>query len=153
MASPTQNAFNGRKLALVIGIHDYKGCDRPLNHLKKNAEDLRDQLMRIGFEFPPINDTPDGTMEMLQDFVDEIQCGDLVLVYLSGLYCHIDGKNYLLPAGDYETDTDEDFQKNANDVERMLERLLKDKKAHTVILILDCGTSYQLKNKSTSNRE
>jgi len=145
MASPTQNAFNGRKLALIISIDDYKGCDRSLNHLKTNAQNLRDQLMNIGFEFPSINEISDGTMEMIDDFVEEMQYGDLVLVYLSGLYCHVDGKNYLLPAGDYETDRDENFQDNINDVERMLDRLVRDKKAHTVILILDCGTPYQLK--------
>ncbi len=92
MASRTRKAFSGQKLALVIGIDEYKGCDRPLNHLKKNAEDLCDQLGKMGFKVTPKMNTPGDIMDIIDDFMEEIEAADMILVYFSGLSCHTEKK-------------------------------------------------------------
>jgi uncharacterized caspase-like protein len=149
MENRTRNAFSGQKLALVIGIDEYKGCDRPLNHLKKNAEDLCHRLDKIGFIVTPKINTAGDIMNIIDDFMKKFETAEMILVYFSGLSCHDNGINYLIPAGDYTPDTDVDFKENANDAKRVVERLLLDNKAHAVIMILDCGMPFNL----ASNRK
>lgn len=97
-----------------------------------------------------INVTSD-IMRPVRTFIDQIEDGDLVLVYFGGLSHRIRDKNYLLSFGDDETETDINFEDDNNDAKRILDRLVERNPSHVTILILDCCNSYVLKSDSTPN--
>lgn len=149
MTSPTSNVPSHRKFALIIGNGKYQRSNIQLNHLIKNAKDIHDQLENLKFKVTMKLNIIADIAAIIQDFVKTIQHADLVLVYYVGLSCHVQDRNFLVPVGDNQTEADINFEDNANDVQRILNRLVPENAPYATILILDCCRPYVLKSTAT----
>jgi hypothetical protein len=150
MASSNQTSSDCRKLALIIGNDNYARPQNRLNHSISNARELNGLLRTINFDVTMHTDVATDIMVTIKDFATKIKDGDLILVYFSGHSCQVNGKNYLIPVPGDQIEADIDIEVTANDVERILDRLL-EKKPYVTILILDCCRPYLLKGESTTN--
>ncbi|CAF4926200.1 unnamed protein product, partial [Rotaria sp. Silwood1] len=74
-----------RKLALVIGIDDYKSGSKLKNTIN-DANDMSSELKRIGFTTggPKLNLTCEQMKITIADFERSIEEGDMVLFYFAG---------------------------------------------------------------------
>jgi uncharacterized caspase-like protein len=150
MGSSTHDSSYRRKLALIIGNGNYRRSDKRVSHSMHNLENLCDQLEKINFEVTMTTNVVVDIMDKVKDFAAKIRHDDLILVYFFGLSCHVQDKNYLLPVGDDETESDINFEDNANDVKRILDRLEQNSLSpYATILILDCCRSFLLRSTST----
>ncbi len=111
-ASPESvSVSTGRKrVALIIGNSEYK--EAPLRNPAHDAEDIAKVLGELGFTVhTKINASQQEMEEVVQEFVSEIQNGDVGLFYFSGHGVQVGGDNYLIPVGSsFETETDVRFK-------------------------------------------
>lgn len=85
MASASVAIESRRKLALVIGIVQYKR-GREVNNAENDAKDMSSKLESIGFITggPKINLTYQGMNDALDKFKSSVQPGDMILFYFAG---------------------------------------------------------------------
>lgn len=79
------------KLALVIAIHAFDFSDQMPNlpHIVNNADDVSHALREIGFDVTKESNLKRREMKnVLNDFEDSIQPGDIVLFYFAGHAIH-----------------------------------------------------------------
>jgi uncharacterized caspase-like protein len=152
MPSSSEDLFDRRKLALIIGNGNYSQRINKLDQSVKNANDLANLLKTINFDVMTQNNIPNEIMKRIQEFVDEfkIRDGDLILVFFSGNAYQFNGRNYLIPIDDTRIDDDEDVEVFGTDVKRILDRLMENRPSCVVVFILDCCRPYVLKNASKS---
>jgi hypothetical protein len=109
---PQSEAPKERRIALVVGISDYKnveGLENPVN----DAEAMRAKLSSSGFEvFSGIDLTKNDFSKLVAKFKAEAQTATTALIYYSGHGFQFQGQNHLVPAdavlksrGDIETQT------------------------------------------------
>ena len=146
MASLAEEPSIHRKIALIICNRNYRRSNTQLNHLIHNAEALRDQLKNINFKITMKTDVVGDIGMVIKDFVKTIQPNDLVLVYYFGFSCHVNNKNYVISVGDEQNEVDINVENNANDVQRILSRLVPENAKHTTILVLDCCRPFTLRS-------
>ncbi len=123
-----------RRVALVIGNSDYKVG--PLQNPVNDAEDISGVLRTLGFAVRTKTNVNHFEMEeAVNEFVQDIQNGDVALFYFSGHGVQVKGENYLIPVGaPIKSETDVRFKTlNANLVLGKME----ESRNRTNIFILD----------------
>jgi uncharacterized caspase-like protein len=152
MATSNLSSSGRRKLALIIGNDNYARPQNRLNHSTSNARELSNLLRTIGFDVKTASDSDKQQMNThITNFPKTIGDGNLILIYFSGHGYQVNDKNYLIPVGDAQIESNRDVEDFAIDVEKMLERLVKTNPSYVTILILDCCRSYLLNNASASS--
>ncbi|MBV9506121.1 MAG: caspase family protein [Acidobacteriia bacterium] len=90
------SAVRSRRVALVLGNTEY-----PANRLVNpahDAEDMKAALERMGFRVTAGTNLGLRAMnERIQQFVSDVQTGDVALVYFAGHGMQVDGENLLVP--------------------------------------------------------
>ncbi|MFZ1813006.1 MAG: caspase family protein [Rhizobiaceae bacterium] len=131
-------AAEGRRLALVIGNDAY----RNITVLKKAVNDataLGEALQNAGFSVTRKTDLDRRQMNRaIQDFVAQVEAGDVAMLFYAGHGVEIAGKNYLLPVDvpDASGADAEFIQAESIALDDVLERL-RQKEARLNLLILD----------------
>ena len=93
-----QTALAEKRLALVIGINDYKDVPK-LEKAVGDASAIGDKLASLGFIVTKsLNPDRRSLNQALANLYKSIEPGDTVLVHYSGHGIEITGQNYLLPA-------------------------------------------------------
>ena len=152
MATSAEGLPRRRKLALVIGNGNYSRAENQLTHSTGNARALSDALKAIGFTVTLACDVEKQEMtNNIIDFSKTINNGDVILLYFSGHAYHIKGKNYLIPVRDTHIESDRDVEDFSIDLGRTLTRLVEKNPSHATICILECCSTYLLKNASAAS--
>ncbi|CAF1078581.1 unnamed protein product [Rotaria magnacalcarata] len=148
MASST---FDRRKKALVVGINKYVHAGSSLKTCIADAIALGDTLRSIGFEvLPGIDYTFEKFKHKIDEFVQKIQNGDVILFYFAGHGQESDGKNYLISSDyNYDHSTDENMYlaNNAVNIQYILHNMTK-KNPYVIIFILDCCRTRKIRTTS-----
>jgi uncharacterized caspase-like protein len=85
------------RVALVIGNAAYANAP-PLHNSRNDADDIADQLRRLGFEVVDGRDLDSrGMRAALARFAQKLKGTEAALFYYSGHGLQIDGQNYLVP--------------------------------------------------------
>jgi len=88
-----------QKIALVIGNNDYKNA--PLHNPENDAKDMARILSILGFAVTKKTNLNQQEMEeVINEFIEQIQPGDVALFYFSGHGSQVRGENYLVPVGE-----------------------------------------------------
>ena len=149
MASLRQEKLGRRKMALLIGNNDYRRRENQLSSSRSNAEDMSTMLKSINVDVKIACDVDKHAMVgIIADFSRIIRDHELVLFYFCGHGCHIDGKNYLIPADDGHIETKRDVIDFAISVDSVLSRLVERNPSYATVMILDCFRSYTLSEAS-----
>ncbi|MEM7428662.1 MAG: caspase family protein [Pseudomonadota bacterium] len=127
-----------KRVALVIGNNAYEHVT-PLLKAANDAETMAGTLARTGFAVTKVIDAPRRAMNLaVQKFVNQIEPGDVAMVFFAGHGVEIRGENFLLPTdipdaapGQEDFVTGEAISLNA-----VLDRL-KRRQAQLNIVILD----------------
>jgi hypothetical protein len=110
--NPSEQSSKQRRIALVVGISDYKnveGLENPAN----DAAAMQAKLSSLGFEvFSGTDLSKDDFEKLVAKFKAEAQSSTAALIYYSGHGFQFQGQNHLVPAdavlksrGDIETQT------------------------------------------------
>lgn len=85
--------------AVGIDIYDALAADKQLSNAVTDARLVAEELKRAGYEVPEnaINITRAQFYATWQSFLDRVEMGDTVVVFLSGHGVEIEGKNFVLP--------------------------------------------------------
>jgi hypothetical protein len=134
-AAPVTPANTGRRVALVIGNRAYPR--KPLMNSVNDARDvgalLQDQL---GFRTTVKTDlNQEAMVRAVEDFLSQVQSGDIALFYYAGHGMQVDGQNLLLPV-DFDA-TDDIAAKVHGYQANQLSGRLRGRGARTSIVILD----------------
>ncbi|CAF1253088.1 unnamed protein product [Rotaria sordida] len=110
-ANNQTQVISRRKLALVIGVEDYKYCKK-LQHAKNDANSMESTLQSIGFIVTKkINSTHDEIETVLLKFKQSVQKGDMILFYFAGHGIQCEDQNFLIPKEQDEND-DNNFRRS-----------------------------------------
>lgn len=141
-----------RKLALIIGINNYPR-DSKLVYCANDAEDVAYKLESIKFNVTQgINCDKEKFHNLIHEFAQRINPGDLVFFYFAGHGNEFESKNYLLPANysyNHSINEREYIQQNAINVQYILHEI-EGKSPDSTIMILDCCRIY-VKDRSRSS--
>jgi len=135
------------KRALTIGIDNYSYTVPPLTTCVKDAEGLCKALRSVGSSacdkfdvLPAYNCKHDEFKQKLDEFVEKINKGDIILFYFAGHAEEYSEKNYLLPS-DYNYDhsvSEAEYRlKNAINAQNIMHRI-NSVGPQITIFILDC---------------
>ncbi len=132
------SALAEKRLALVIGINDYKEVPK-LEKAVGDADAIGDKLEKLGFQVTKALNPDRRALNLaLSKLYGEIEPGDTVLVHYSGHGIEIAGQNFLLPADIPAPETgQEDLLKSESLPLSMLVDTLGEKGAGVRILIID----------------
>ncbi|CAF3256240.1 unnamed protein product [Rotaria socialis] len=150
MAAAQITAFPRRKLALIIGNDNYSKTYNKLNGSVKNAKKIRNLLKQIAFDVTIHTNIDANMMELIQNFCEQIDNGDLVLFYYSGHGCQVNGENYLIPIDDSNIEAETDVEDIGILVKNILKRLIEKNPSYATIAIFDCCVPYNLQNPTSS---
>ncbi|WGD56338.1 caspase family protein [Bradyrhizobium sp. CB1650] len=102
---PVSEARAQGRVALVIGNAAYANAPL-LRNSRNDADDISDQLRRLGFEVVDGRDLDSrGMRSVLARFAQKLKGTEAALFYYSGHGLQIDGQNYLVPV-DAQVDPD-----------------------------------------------
>ncbi len=123
-----------RRRALVIGNRNYamKPLLNPVNDATKLAQTLRETGFTVTLATDLNRQALDGAVDK---FVQSVQEGDTALFFFAGHGIEVKGQNFLLPT-DFSAKIEAQVKYQALNAAE-LQDLLQDRKARTVILILD----------------
>ncbi|CAK0754898.1 hypothetical protein CCP3SC1_2410001 [Gammaproteobacteria bacterium] len=130
-------AVDGRRVALVIGNSAYHAMPselQPLPNPVNDATDLAKALQRLGFQ---VTLRKDASLTQMDDsiyaFGQQINGGEVALVFYSGHGLQVKGENYLLPV-DAKFEREDQIERQAIKAGAMLEKMGK---AKTKLVFLD----------------
>jgi hypothetical protein len=125
------------KLALVVGNGEYRRA--PLKNPANDAKAIGDALKELGFAVTTMLDATRAEMvAAVQAYVRELEAKKCVgLFYYAGHGVQLDWKNYMLPV-DAEMDTVEDVQKQAVEVNSLIQGLVKASNPLNIIILDAC---------------
>lgn len=125
------------KIALVVGNSKYR--DTPLRNPANDAKAVGDALTASGFAVTTKLDATRAEMAVaVQDYVKALAAKKCVgLFYYAGHGVQLDWKNYMLPV-DAEVDSVEDVQKQAVEVNSLLQGLTRAANPLNVIILDAC---------------
>src|SRR5579863_4337380 len=134
-AAPSPTANTGRRVALVIGNRAYPR--KPLVNSVNDARDLGALLQdQLGFRTTVKTDlNQEGMVRAVEDFLSQVQAGDIALFYYAGHGMQIDGENLLLPT-DFDATDDIAAMIHAYQANQISGRL-QARGARMAIVILD----------------
>jgi len=135
IALPSTPANTGRRIALVIGNRAYPR--RPLVNSINDARDLGALLQgQLAFRTTVRTDLNQEAMtRAVEDFLGQVQSGDIALFYYAGHGMQIDGENLLLPI-DFDATDDIAAKVHAYQANQISGRL-RARGARMAIVILD----------------
>lgn len=125
-----------RRLALVIGIDDYKNVPK-LERAAGDARAISASLRKLGFEVTELYDQDRRSLNRaISKFARKLTPTDTAFIHFSGHGVEIDGQNFLLPADTPKpTDGDVDFVRSeAIGMNRLIRRISV---ARTRIFVID----------------
>lgn len=126
-------AFAASKMALVIGMSDYRNVI-PLTNAKADAAGVSDTLRRIGFDVTEATNAPLGDLvRTINDFSFRSETADIALVYYAGHGVEAAGENYLIPV-DAKLSDFRDIGTQAIPLESLLSAVKGARKLRVVIL-------------------
>ena len=132
-----------RKRALLIGNDKYKK-GRTLRFCADNARDLYDKLHAIQFQVTLGTDlTCDDMDTMIEDFIQDICPGDLILFFFSGYAIHSSDQNCLLPVDDNPINAFSKSQYETVSVQDTCASMLA-RSPSSVIFLLDACRHYSI---------
>ena len=125
------------KLALVVGNGAYR--DAPLRNPTNDAKAIGDALKESGFAVTTRLDATRAEMvAAVAAYVNELEAKKCVgLFYYAGHGVQLDWRNYMLPV-DVEVDTVEDVQKQAVEVNSLVQGLARAANALNIIILDAC---------------
>jgi uncharacterized caspase-like protein len=99
LAKVRTEAFRGKRRALVVGNNSYPRLPiPPLANAVQDALSVGETLEKLGFIVTRATDVNlHGMWDILDEFTEQVEEGDLVLIFYSGHGVGIKGANYLLP--------------------------------------------------------
>jgi uncharacterized caspase-like protein len=148
MCAAASDSFERRRIALVIGNNRYK--QSPLDNCVNDANDLSEALKSIGFLVTSKTDLNCEAMdEEIENFVESIVAGDLVLFFFSGHGVQRDDQNYLIPCDNDRIRGPSDFRHRAINAQRFLD-LMSDKDPFVIVYLLDCCRTDELPKMTKS---
>ena len=126
-------AYAAERLALVIGIADYKTIS-PLKNTINDARAMAKTLGSIGFEVMAL-ENPTGTEidATLERFAFEAELAELAVIYFAGHGVQVQGENFLIPA-DAQIASNADIQDQSVSLKRLLTAVDNARKMRVVIL-------------------
>lgn len=125
------------KRALVIGNNQYNISPK-LMCCVNDAQDLKDKLSRINFTVTiGLNLSYREMGEMIDQFIKEIDKGDLVVFFFAGHGSQSNGQDYFLPIDDEKLTNSNNLQYYAINAQATLERIM-DKRPLATVFLLDC---------------
>ncbi len=143
-----------RKIALIIGNGNYSQSKNKLKYSAKNAQDLSNLLETIDFDvnasYTDI-ERDDQMNDILRQFVNRVEDGDLILFYFCGHGYQTENHNYLIPIGDNQIENEHDIVDFSINVQHALQLLVEKNKSYVTIFILNCSTPYYFKNQSITD--
>jgi uncharacterized caspase-like protein len=126
-------AFNGKRLALVIGNGNYANLPK-LSNPTNDARSIADAFQKMGYKTQLILDaTEDGIRSAVRKFASESESADVAIVYYAGHGAQLNGSNYILP-------TDIDIPRTAADIQftgLKVDDLVNSIGSNTKIVFLD----------------
>lgn len=126
-------AYASERVALVIGISDYKTISK-LDNTVNDARGIADTLTSIGFQ---VTSVIEGTSQQLRDAVDEFsfrsETADLALIYYAGHGVEVQGENFLIPV-DADVASNKDIQRQGVSLKELLASVEHARKMRIVIL-------------------
>jgi uncharacterized caspase-like protein len=139
LLKPGVGFSEGRKLALVIGINDYDHLPK-LKHAVSDVANIGRSLAGVSFDVTVVAEANLAILQSkIDSFAQNIQKGDIVLVYYAGHGAQFEGHNYLLPA-DFPPDQGR-LRSSAVQVDSVLNRI-QQRSPQLKIMILDaCRTT------------
>ncbi|CAF3035093.1 unnamed protein product [Rotaria socialis] len=144
MCAAVSDSFERRRIALVIGNNKYK--QSPLYNCVNDANDLSKALKSIGFLVTSKTDLNCEEMDKeIENFLESIHQGDLVLFFFSGHGVQRDEQNYLIPCDNDRILGPSDFKYRAINAQRFLD-LMSDKNPFVIVYLLDCCRTDMLPN-------
>src|SRR5437660_2432222 len=138
--------------ALVIGMASYQSAAaQRLDMAVHDARIVNEILKNVGFRVHYIEDATRIRLDIaIGEFQNEVNEGDVALVYYAGHGMQIRGENYLIPV-DYDAVGEADAAHQAYPVSAILERLQR-KNVKLSILVLDaCRTNPFLPRDSAAS--
>ncbi len=125
-----------RRLALVIGNAQYKNS--PLRNPINDARDISDALTASGFAVSRYENLNYSKMrEVVRDFGERLNRGDVGLFYFSGHAVQYRGKNYLLPINEDLKHSDE-IPSSSLDVDFVLAKMESAKNDLNIVILDAC---------------
>jgi uncharacterized caspase-like protein len=89
---------NEKKVALVIGNSDYSGKLSKLKNPINDANDVKNQLEKLGFEVIIVTNADQKRIDRkLREFVTKLKTAGVGLFYFAGHGLSVDNQNYLIP--------------------------------------------------------
>lgn len=118
-AAPLSPALADQRVALVIGISNYKNVTKLPNPVN-DSNAIGNLLKTAGFSVEIQNDLSNVQMRRaINDFAYRVRGADIALVFYAGHGIEVDGKNYLIPA-DAVLERDVDVQDETVPLDRLL---------------------------------
>jgi uncharacterized protein YjbI with pentapeptide repeats len=138
---PPLSKGEGRRRALVIGVSVYDSPDlKSLRTPIKDAAAIGDALKAAQFEVTRVMDPlNDNLKDAIARFVQQIQPGDVALVYFAGHGLQVGEHNYLLP-GDFVADQSK-LATTAVAADQLLKQIGSRSPALKVLILDACRTN------------
>jgi hypothetical protein len=127
---------NEKKVALVIGNSDYSGKLSKLKNPINDANDVKNQLEKLGFEVIIVTNADQRRIDRkLREFVTKLKTAGVGLFYFAGHGLSVDNQNYLIPL---KADISDKYNIKYGSlaVNEVVDRM-KDSKTRLNMLILD----------------
>src|ERR1039457_405632 len=138
------------RLALVIGVRDYRGGSfPPLPVVDYDLDAIQSCLAASGYQVKPFGLDPSERAgstiyQQLHSFCRTAPKGSTLFIYFSGHGLHHRGKDYLVPA-DFDPLNAEDFERLLIPID--ISAAVEDSQAHAVVFFVDaCRTGVDLDN-------
>jgi uncharacterized caspase-like protein len=142
-------ALTSKKRSLLIGNNSYSQGNK-LRYCVNNARDIHDQLDKIDFQLTLGLDLLCEQIDvMIEDFVNDIIPGDLIIFFFSGYGIHSNNKNYLVPIDDDQISTSETFKDQTINIETIIEMIM-NRRPSSAVFFFDCFHSYPIPNRKSS---
>ncbi|UJR07420.1 hypothetical protein I4U23_011706 [Adineta vaga] len=142
-----------RKIALVIGISEYK-INKSLPNAINDANGMSKMLKSMGFLIhdgeAKLNLTRKDFKLILTAFIESIEDKDIVLFYYAGHGTQWEDQNYLIPSDDFKVENNENIQLTGPDLKKYainaqtLLNNIDDRDPFLTIFLLDCCRTYHL---------
>jgi uncharacterized caspase-like protein len=119
---PGTSAANERRVALVVGVSNYKHAPALANTIN-DARATADALKRVGFEVEQLLDPDRAALETaVRKLRYRAQSAEASLFYYAGHALELGGRNWLLPVG-ADVQTDRDLRFEGLDLDSVLEQI------------------------------
>jgi uncharacterized caspase-like protein len=133
VSNDTANAQSGRRVALVVGISNYKFAPR-LENPTNDALDVSNAFYRLGFQVQSLIDPDRSTLEdAIRKLGKDAEGAEAGIFYYSGHALEVNGQNLLIPAS-ADIRSERDLRFETVDLDGVLDSLSGRSKVSLLIL-------------------